>query len=51
MPHISGTIHHMMFIYGALFLGVNSGLKEQKMAQNDKKLCLSYSISHEAYII
>ena len=31
--------------------GFNSGVKGQKMAQNDKKLCVLYSISQEAYII
>ena len=31
--------------------GVNSGMKGQKIAQNDKKLCLLHSISQEAYII
>ena len=30
---------------------VNSGLKGQNMAQNDKKLCLSHCVSQEAYII
>ena len=34
-----------------LIFGVNSEVKGQKMAQNDKMLCLSYSISQEAYII
>ena len=34
-----------------LFLWVNIEVKGQKMSQNDKKLCLSYSISQEAYII
>ena len=31
--------------------GVNSVVKGQKMAQNDKKVCLLHSISQEAYII
>ena len=30
---------------------VNSGVKGQKMAKNDKKICLLHAISHEAYII
>ena len=30
---------------------VSIGVKGQKMAQNDKKLCLLHSISQEAYII
>ena len=34
-----------------LVFGVNSGVKRQKMAQNDKKLCLSYSVSQKACII
>ena len=34
-----------------LIFSINSGVKGQKMAQNDKKLCLSHSISQEAYII
>ena len=68
--YISGTIHHMMFIYSAhvekdnisrhlkflslfqiLIFMVSSGVKGQKMPQNDKKLCLSHSISQEAYIM
>ena len=65
VPYISGTIHHMIFIYGTpvwctiygahffqvLIFGVGSGVKGQKMAQNDKKLCLSHSISqkHTSY--
>ena len=58
--HISGIIHHMIFIYGTHvqndtsriflffqtfdFLGYR-GVKGQKIAQNDKKLCLLYLIS------
>ena len=34
-----------------LIFWVVSGVKVQKMAQNDKKLCLLHSISQEAYII
>ena len=65
--HISGIIHHMIFIYGALMwhdisrnfcnffkiliFWVVSGVKGQKMAQNEKKLCLLRSISQEPYII
>ena len=63
--HISQTIHHIIFIYGThvwkdntskVFyivskFGVNSGIEEQKMAQNDKKnlsaaLHISGSIHH-----
>ena len=39
---ISGTIYHMIVICGT---------QVSKMAQNDKKLSLSHSISQEAYII
>ena len=66
--HISGTIHHMIIIYGTLMENDNisrsfflffkilifwvvRGVKRQKMAQNEKKLCLSCSISQEPYII
>ena len=31
--------------------GGEGGLKGQKMAQNDKKFCLSHSVSQELYII
>ena len=41
-------IPHLFQIF---IFGVNSGVKGQKMAQNDQKLCQSYSISQEAYII
>ena len=68
MLHISGTIHHMIIIYGTLMENDNisrsfflffkilifwvvRGVKGQKMAQNEKKLCLSCSISQEPYII
>ena len=64
---ISGTIHHMIVIYGAnvwndnisrcffnfkiLIFWVNRGLKGQKMAQNDKKFCLSHLMFQQPYII
>ena len=64
---ISGIIHHMIFIYGALMwhdisrnfknffkvliFWVVNGVKGQKMAQNEKKLCLLHPISQEPYII
>ena len=70
MPYISGTIHHMVFIYGTnvqkdiisklcldsffhFFPNFNfvSWVKGQKITQNDKKSCLSHSMSQEAYII
>ena len=34
-----------------LIFWVHSGVKGQKMVWNDKKLCLSHSISQEPYII
>ena len=34
-----------------LIFGVNSEVKGQNMAQNDKKFCLSHSVFQEAYII
>ena len=34
-----------------LIFWVVKGVKEQKMAENDKQFCLLYSISHEPYII
>ena len=40
-----------LIFFQSLTFGVNSGVKQYKMAQNDKKLCLFYSIYHEAYII
>ena len=68
MLHISGSIHHMIFMYGThvqnysisrcffnffkilIFWGVR-GLKGQKIIQNDKKSCLLCSITQEPYII
>ena len=37
--------------YQILIFGVVSGVKTQKMAQNDKKFCMSHFISQEPYII
>ena len=34
-----------------LIFGIIRGEEGQKMAQNDKKLCLSHSVSQEWYII
>ena len=48
---IISLVFFVFFYSKFLFFGVNSGVKGQKMAQNDKKLCLSYSIYQEAYII
>ena len=45
MLHISGTIHHMVVIFGFV-----CGLKMQKWPKMTK-FCLSHSISQEAYII
>ena len=33
------------------FLGLLGGVEVQKMAQNEKKLCLSHSLSQELYLI
>ena len=66
--HISGSIHHMIVIFGTpvwnndisrcffhffkiLILWVVRWVKGQKMAQNDKKFCLSHSKSQESYLI
>ena len=53
MVHMCNRINLQGFFYFFLvfIFGVNSGVKGQKIAQNDKKLCLSYTISQEAYII
>ena len=65
---ISGSIHHMIGIFGAhvenddisrcfvyffkiLIFLVGRGVKLQEMAQNDKKFCLSHSVSQELYLI
>ena len=64
---ISGTIYHMIVIFGTpvwndnisrqlfffkiLIFWVVRGAKEQKIVQNDKKLCVFYSISKEPYNI
>ena len=62
--HIWGTIHHMTVIYickmiissGVFFIfieilifWVHREVKGQKTVQNDKKFCLSHSISQEPY--
>ena len=39
------------FFFQISIFGVNSVVKGQKMAQNDKKFCLLHSISQEAYTI
>ena len=41
----------VFFNFKILIFWVVRGLKGQKMAQNDKKFCLSHSISQEPYII
>ena len=41
----------VFFNFEILVFRVVRGLKGQKMAQNDKKFCLSYSVSQELYII
>ena len=40
-----------LYFFQTLIFGANSGVKGQKLAQNDKNLFLSHSISQEAYII
>ena len=41
----------VFFNFKILIFWVVSRLKGQKMAQNDKKICLSHSMSQEPYII
>ena len=60
---ISETIPHMSVVFGAhissnffhffkiLIFWVVRVVKGKKMAQNDKKFCLSHSISQEPYIL
>ena len=52
MVHMCNRIisPRVFYIYSKFLFGVNNGVKGKKMAQSDKKLCLSYSISQEAYI-
>ena len=42
---------HFIHFFKNLIFGIISGVKGQKMAQNDKKFCLSHSVSQELYII
>ena len=62
--HVSGTIHYIIVIYGTLLylqgcfhllkiliMWVVRGVKSQKMVQNEKKICVSHSISQVPYII
>ena len=53
MVHMCNRISPGFFLhlFQIFIFGVNSGVKGQKIAQNDKKLCLSYSISQEACIV
>ena len=39
-----------LHFFQIFIFGVNSGVKGQKVTQNNKKLCLLHSISQEAYI-
>ena len=48
---VKGWYIQVFFLIFSKFFGVNSGVKRQKMTQNDKKLCLSHSKSQEAYFI
>ena len=41
----------VFFKFKILIFRVVSGLKGQKLAQNDKKFCLSHSVSQEPFII
>ena len=41
----------VFFNFKILIFWVAMGLKGQKMAQNDKKFCLSHSVSQEPYFI
>ena len=38
-------------VFQIFIFGVSSGVKGQNIAQNDKKLCLSYPISQKRYIM
>ena len=40
-----GVFFFLFHVLEILIYGFNSGVKEQKMAYNEKKLCLSHSIS------
>ena len=54
MVHMSNRIISpglFLHLFQIFIFGVKSGVKGQKMAQSDKKLCLSYFISQEACII
>ena len=42
---------HFFHFFRILIFWVVSGVKRQKMVQNEKKICLSRSISQEPYII
>ena len=46
---ISAGVFYIFF--QILIFEVNSGVKGEKMAQNGNKVCLSYSISQETYIM
>ena len=48
---VKGQYLPVFFVFQISIFRVVSRLKMQKVAQNDKKSCLSYSISQEAYII
>ena len=37
-----------LYFFQILIFGVNSRVKGQKLAENDKKLCVSHSLSQEA---
>ena len=49
--HISGSIHHVIIVFGTLGGGGRRGVKGQEIAQIYKKFCLSCSISQKPCII
>ena len=59
MRHITGTVKHIIMISDTMFFSIFKNLisyivrrvKGQKMAQNDKKISPSRTISQEPYII
>ena len=48
-PAVSGLFWFFFHFFKILVFWVVKGVKGQKMVQNDKKLCLSRSISHEPH--
>ena len=50
-PVQKDNIPRFFYFFSKFFFGLNSGVKGQKMAPNNKNLCLSHSLSQEACII